>query len=166
MGGAVAKKSEFWAGVPEKKGKIGAGVWRKKMGGVRGWTPGGRGSRPPCPPPHLWLGKRLHEIKISSDLRPIYDRTEWHTRPSSGLQPSRKDLRAEEDPATSCVTRKWNWHVLRPFLAVKSGHGTYQFQWRVGPSYCEYSGVTYNLLVSNIGWTYDLADQLPRNRDS
>ena len=51
------------------------------------------------------------------------------------------------------------------FLTVKSGRGVCQFQWRVGPSYCEYSGVTYGILVSNIGGTYDLADQLPINRE-
>ena len=31
--------------------------------------------------------------------------------------------------------------------------------------YGEYSGATYNLLVSNIGGTYDLADQLPSNHE-
>ena len=53
----------------------------------------------------------------------------------------------------------------RTFLTVKSGRGACRFQWRVGPSYCEYSGVTYNLLVSNIGGTNDLAHQLPSNRE-
>ena len=33
------------------------------------------------------------------------------------------------------------------------------------PSYCNYSGVTYDILVSNIGATYDLADQLQSNRE-
>ena len=28
-----------------------------------------------------------------------------------------------------------------------------------------YSGVTYDLLVSNFGGTYDLADQLPSNHE-
>ena len=31
--------------------------------------------------------------------------------------------------------------------------------------YGEYSGATYDLLVSNIGGTYDLADQLPSNHE-
>ena len=44
---------------------------------------------------------------------------------------------------------------------VKSDRGTCRFQWRVG----EYPGVTYDFLVSNIGGTYDLAEQLPSNRE-
>ena len=48
-------------------------------------------------------------------------------------------------------------------LTVKSGRRACRFQWRVSPSYCEYSRVTYDLLVSNIGGTYDRADQLPSN---
>ena len=31
--------------------------------------------------------------------------------------------------------------------------------------YCEYPGVTYDPLVSNIGGKYDLADQLPSYRE-
>ena len=54
--------------------------------------------------------------------------------------------------------------VARPQW-VKSDQGACRFQWRVTPSYCEYSGVTYDLLVSNIGGTYDLADQLPSNHE-
>ena len=71
--------------------------------------------------------------------------------------PTCKDLRPKEDPAASLVTRKWNRQIPRPFSTVKNGRGACQFQWRVGPSYCEYSGVT-NDLVSNIGGTYDLAE--------
>ena len=52
--------------------------------------------------------------------------------------------------------------VPRPFLMVKSDRGACRFQWRVGPSYSEYSRVTYDLLVSNIVGTYDIADQLPK----
>ena len=33
------------------------------------------------------------------------------------------------------------------------------------PEWLEYSGVTYDLMVSNIGGTYDLADQLPSKRE-
>ena len=102
---------------------------------------------------------------FKSDLRPIYDRAEWHTRPSSDLRPTCEDLWPKEDPTASCVTRKWNWQVLRPFLTVKSGRGPCRFQWRVSPSYCEYSGVIYDLLVSNIGGTYDLTDQLPSDHE-
>ena len=100
---------------------------------------------------------------VKSDLRPIYDRAESHTRPPSDLRPTYEDLRPKDDPAASWVTRKWNWQVPRPFLTVKSNRGACRFQWRVSPSYWEYSGVTYDLLVSNIGGTYDLADQLPSN---
>ena len=32
---------------------------------------------------------------------------------------------------------------------------------RIPTSYCKHSGVTYDLLVGNIGGTYDLAIQLP-----
>ena len=48
---------------------------------------------------------------------------------------------------------------------VKSDHGACRFQWQVSPSYCEYSGVTDDLLVSNLGGTYDPADQLPSNHE-
>ena len=100
---------------------------------------------------------------FKSDLRPIYDHAEWHTRPSSDLRLTCKNLRPKEDPAVSWITHKWNWQVPRPFLMVESGRGACRFQWRVSPSYCECLGVTYDLLVSNIGGTYDLPDQLPSN---
>ena len=98
-------------------------------------------------------------------MPPIYERAERHTRHPSELRPTCKDLRPKEDQTASCVTRKWNWQVPRPFVTVKSGRGACRFQWRVGPCYCEYPGVTYDLLVSNIGGTCDLADQLPSNRE-
>ena len=98
-------------------------------------------------------------------MRSIYDRAKWHSRPPSDLRPTCEDLRPKEDPAESWVTRKWNWQVPRPFLTVKSDRGACRFRWRVSPSYCEYSWVTYDLLVSNIGGTYDLADQLPSNHE-
>ena len=96
---------------------------------------------------------------------PIYDRTGRHTRQQSELRPTHEDLRPKEDPAESWITRKWNWQVPRPFLTVKSDRGACRFQWQVGPSNCEYPVVTYGFLVSNIGGTYDLADQLPINRE-
>ena len=102
---------------------------------------------------------------FKSDLRPIYDHPEWHTRPPSDLWPTCEDLRPKEDPAVSWVTRKWNWQVPRLFLTVESGRGACRFQWRVRLSYCEYSGITYDLLVSNIGGTCDLANQLPSNHE-
>ena len=42
----------------------------------------------------VWLGKSLLEIKkkFKSDLRPIYNRAERHTRPSNGLRPTCKDF--------------------------------------------------------------------------
>ena len=107
------------------------------------------------------LCKNLGDRNFKSDLRPIYHRAERHTRQLSELQPTYKDLRPKEDP----TTRKWNWQFPRPYLTVKNGCGPCRFQWRVGPSYCEYPGVTYDLLVSNIGGTYDLTDQLPSNRE-
>ena len=102
---------------------------------------------------------------FKSDLRPIYDRAEWHTRPPSDLRPTCEDLRPKEDPAASWVTRKWNGQVSRPFLTVKRGRGVCRLQWRVSPSHCEYSGVTYDLLVCSIRGTYDLADQLPSSNE-
>ena len=100
---------------------------------------------------------------LKSDLQQIYDCDEWHTRQPSELRPTCKDLQSKEDPAVSWVTCKWNLQVTWPFLTVKSGRGACRFRWRAGPSYCEYPRVTYDLLVSNIGGTYDLADQLPTN---
>ena len=99
------------------------------------------------------------------DLRPINDRDEPHTRQPSEPRPTYKDLRPKEDPAASLVTRKWNWQVPRPFLTVKSDRGACRLQWPVGFSYCEYPGVTYDLLLSSIVGTYHLAEQLPSNRE-
>ena len=50
------KNSEFGEGLPGKKirKKKGAGVGREKLGRGGGVNPGGRGSRPPCPPPLPW----------------------------------------------------------------------------------------------------------------
>ena len=58
------------------------------------------------------------DTNFKIDLRPIYDRAEWYTRPSREWRPTCKDLRPKEDPAASWVTRKWNWQVPRPFLTV------------------------------------------------
>ena len=51
------------------------------------------------------------------------------------------------------------------FLTVENGRGACRFHWQEGPSYCEYSGLTYELLVSNIGGRCDLADQLPSDSE-
>ena len=105
----------------------------------------------------VWLGKSLQEMKISRVT------CDWfRTMPNHIRAPL--DLRPKVDPAASWVTRQWNLQVPRPILTVKSGRGACRFQWRVGPSYCEYSGVTYDLLLSIIGGTFDLADQFPSNR--
>ena len=65
---------------------------------------------------------------FKSDLQLTYDRAEWHTKPSSELRPTCKDLWPKEDPPASWVTRKWNWHMPRPFLTVESGRGACRFQ--------------------------------------
>ena len=49
-------------------------------------------------------------------MQSIYDRAERHTRQTSELQPTCKDLQPKDDPAASWVNRKWNWQVPRPFL--------------------------------------------------
>ena len=51
------------------------------------------------------------------------------------------------------------------FFMAKISRGACWFQCQVGLIHCEYSGITSDLLVSNIGGTYDLADQLPSNRE-
>ena len=109
----------------------------------------------------VWLGKSFHEIKMSrvtcdrftivpNDIRGrrvIYDRpAKIATKGGSSFELGHSQVKL-----TSSTT----------VLTVKNGRGACRFQWRVSPNYCEYSGVTYDLLVSNIGGTYDLADQLP-----
>ena len=111
------------------------------------------------------LGTSLREIKISRVTCDRLTTAERHTRQPSESRPTCKDLRPKEDPAASWVTCKWNWQVPRLFFTVKSYRGACRFHWRVGPSYCENPGVTYDLLVGNIGGTYNLADQLPSNRE-
>ena len=110
----------------------------------------------------VWIGKSLHEIKISrvtcdrftivpNDIRGhrvIYD------RPAKTCDQRRTQLRVG-----SLASEIYKFHDR--FLTVKSDRGACRFQ----SSYCEYSGVTYDLLVSNIGGTYDLADQLPSNHE-
>ena len=114
----------------------------------------------------VWLDNCLHEIKIS---RVTCDRFKTVSNDILGhkvnLRPTCKDLEPKEDPAASWVICKWNWQVPRPFLTVKSGRGACRFQWRVGLSHCEYSAITYDLLVSNIGGTYGLADQFPSKHE-
>ena len=104
---------------------------------------------------HVWLGKSLPEKTFKSDLRPIYDHADWHMRPLSELRSTCKDLWPKEDQAVSWVTCKWNRQVPQPFSMVKSSCGACRFLWRLGQSYREYSGVTYDLLVNNIGGTYE-----------
>ena len=113
----------------------------------------------------VWLGKSLHEIKIqewlATDLRSCrmtYEAIEWFTtelRRFATKGGSSCELGHSQLKLTSSTT----------VFDFKSGRGAGRFQWRVSPSYCEYSGVTYNFLVSNIGGTYDLVDQLPSNHE-
>ena len=101
---------------------------------------------------------------FKSDLRPNYDRVEWHTHRVNYDQPAKTcDQRGIQLRVGSLASEINKFHDR--FLTVKSGCGACRFQWRVGPSYCEYSWVTYDLLVSHIGGPYDLADQLPSNRE-
>ena len=90
----------------------------------------------------LWPCRVTYPEWISTNLQRTYDR---------------KGINCE------LVTRNQNWQVSWPFLTIKNGHGTCRFQWWVHLSYCEYSGVTYDLLVSDIGRTYDLVNQLQSN---
>ena len=115
-------------------------------------------NRPELP---VWLGKSLHEIKFS------WVNYDWFmTVPN--------DIRGHQvnryQPAKTCDQRRIQLRVgsltseidkfQDRFLTVKSDRGTCRFQWQEGLSYCEYSEVTYDLLVSYIGGTYDLADWL------
>ena len=112
----------------------------------------------------VWLGKSLPEIKISRVT------CEWFTIVPNVI---RCHLLIYDQHTKTCDQRRIKLRVgslaseivPRPFLTVKSGRGACRFQWRVSPSYCEYSGVTYDLLVSNTGGTYDHADKLPSNHE-
>ena len=112
----------------------------------------------------VWLGKILHEVKnsrVTCDLfTTVPDDIRRHRANCDQLAP---------EGGSSCKLSHWQVKLTVPrlFLKVKSGRGACRFQWRVGPSYCEceYSGATYDLLVSNIGGTYYLADQLPINHE-
>ena len=93
-----------------------------------------------------------------TDLRSCqmtYEATEWF----------KTDLRRSATKRGSSCELGHLWVKLTSSMTVKSDRGACRFQWRVSPSYCEYSGVTYDLLVSNIGGTYHLADQLPSNHE-
>ena len=85
----------------------------------------------------VWLGKYLHEIKIS---RVICDRFTMVLNDIWGHRVNYDHLWPKEDPAASWVTSKWNQQIPQPFLTVKSSCGDYWFQWPEGPSYCEYLG--------------------------
>ena len=106
--------------------------------------------RPPRVTCLTWQ-KFAWDKNFKSDSRPIYHRIGWFT--------TCEDLQT----VATWVTRKWNWQDPWLFLTVKSGHRACRFRWRVSPSYCEYLGAAYDLLVSKIGGTCNLADQLPSN---
>ena len=80
---------------------------------------------------------------FKSDLRLTYVRAEWHTTNLWGTCNRH-----------TCQPRVGHsGKVSRPFWTVPYGLGTCAERWRVPPSYCEYSGVGYDLLTSNIGGT-------------
>ena len=120
-------------------------------------------------PPRVTCVTRQNLLEIKKNSRVTCDR--FTTVP--------KDIRGHQmdydQPAKTCDQRRIQlrigslaietYKLHDRFLTVKSGRRACRFQWRVGPSYCEYSRVTYDLLVSNIGGTYDIADQLPSNRE-
>ena len=109
-------------------------------------------------------GTRLREIKISRVTC---------NRLTTLLNDIRGSRLNHDQPAKTCDQRRIQLRVGSlaseidkfhgRFFTVKSDRGACRFHWRVGPSYCENPGVTYDLLVGNIGGTYDLADQLPSN---
>ena len=121
----------------------------------------------------IWLGKSLYEIKISrvtcdrftivpNDIRGhrvIYD------QPAKIYDQRRIQLRVGS--LASAIDRFhdrfWRLKACRSCGAFEGG--ACRSQWRVSPSHCECSGVTCDLLVSNIGGTYDLADQLPSKQE-
>ena len=78
---------------------------------------------------------------ITTNLQGTYDRKK--------IQP-RVGLRRSKSTSYMIVIDGWNGHRSSRFKSST-------------PSYCEYFGVTYDLLVSNIRGTYDLADQLLSN---
>ena len=105
-----------------------------------------------CPSNVIWK-MFPHEKTIKSGLWLIDDHGESHTRPLNELRPACKELTTKRGFSCELITRARNWQVPRPFLKVTYSHGTCVFQWWVPLSYCEYSGVTYDLLMSNIGRT-------------
>ena len=93
----------------------------------------------------VWLGKSLHEIKfkewLATNLRPwrmTYEAIEWIT---TNLQ------RLATEGGSSCELRHSQVKVISSMtvLTVKSGRAACRFQWRVGQSCCEYSGVMLGL---------------------
>ena len=110
------------------------------------------------------LGKSVHEIK---NLRVTGDRFTTVPNDIRGNWVNYDLQRLATKGGSSCKLGHLQVKLTSSttVLTVKSNCGACQFQWRVGPSYCKYAGVTYDLLVSNIGGTCDLADQLPSNRE-
>ena len=112
------------------------------------------------------LGTSLHEIKISRvtcDRLTTMPNDIWGSRVNHDQPAKTFDQRRIQLRVGSLASEIDKFHDR--FLTVKSDRGACQFQWRVGQSYCEYPGVTYDLLVINIGGTYNLADQLPSNHE-
>ena len=99
---------------------------------------------------------------FKSDLRSIYDRVEWHTRPPSDLRPT-------------CDQRRIQLRVGSLASEIDKFHDRF---WRLKAIVCSLSisvaskpqllrVFRSNLWPSadNIGGTYDLADQLPSNHE-
>ena len=106
-------------------------------------------------------------VKLLSSYRKLsMSGSDWHTRKQIvyNWTSNKSEMRQHHDRLASSRPS----HAIRKSRckpSIKNGRGACRFQWRVGPSYREYSGVTYDLLVSNMGGTYDLTDQLPSNHE-
>ena len=97
--------------------------------------------------PLLVLQMSAPEKNFKSDKWLIGDRAEWHTSLSNASQQTCKDLTTERGPRRELAAAIEIDKFHDRFVMVKNDRGTYRFQLRVRPSYCEYSGVIYELLV-------------------
>ena len=112
----------------------------------------------------MWFGKCFHMRNLS---KVTYDKLMTVQNDIGGFQMNydqfARTLWSKEDLAGSWSLRNKINKFPNCFFMVRNNRGTWRFQCWVPPSYWEYSRVTYDLLVSNIGGTTDLADQLPSN---
>ena len=71
----------------------------------------------------VWLGKvYMRRKKFKSDLRPIYDRAEWHTRPSSESRPT-CDRRRIQVRVGTLVNETDKFHDLADQLPINREFG-------------------------------------------